>query len=71
VNFLLPLGIINTGGERPQVVVQWANATFESYMVLEAHEGRTLTQPIEITPLIETPGGACNNVTPDSDGERN
>jgi hypothetical protein len=71
VNFMLPLGIVNTGGERPQVVVQWANATFESYMVLEAHPGHSLTQPIEITPLIETPGGACNVTPPGSDEERN
>ena len=75
-NFMLPLGTI-TVDQRHLMIVQWSNATFESYMVAEARPGRVMEseaagpgrvrQPIEIVPRIETPGGACSA---DADEER-
>jgi hypothetical protein len=65
VNFMLPLGTIKVD----EIIVQWSNATFESYMIGEARPGPGKL-PLEFVPLIETPGGACNAES-DSDEERN
>jgi hypothetical protein len=75
VNFMLPLGSVWLG-HGPKVIVQWSNATFESYMVMEVRPGHIerienfpprQAQQIEMFPLIETPGGACGG---ESDEER-
>lgn len=65
VNFLLPLGTV-TVNSRPLWIVQWSNATFESYAVMEP--GMWGGQGLGLRPLIETPGGAC---AAGSDEERN